>query len=53
MKPKELLKNIWEENALGPYQEVETAKNIASNVSSKFLSRHPDLVEIIAKIATN
>lgn len=52
MKPKELLKNIWEENALKPYQEVETAKNIALNISSKFLKRHPELIEMISKISS-
>lgn len=53
IKSKELIQNIWEEHTATTYDQVDTAKKIASNITSRFLMKHPDLIEIIKKINSN
>lgn len=50
MRPKDLLRSIWEDNKFGPYHETETAKQISSKMDPMVLSQFPEIVKIIKQI---
>ena len=48
LKPKDVLKSIWEDNALlGPYKEVDTAVEISKCISKDYLQQHEDIKNLI------
>ena len=51
IRPKELLRSIWEDNNLGPYQESDDPKKIAEKIDETTLAKFPELIEIVTRIA--
>ena len=48
LKPKDVLKSIWEDNALlGPYKEVDTAVEISKCISKDYLQQHEEIKNLI------
>jgi hypothetical protein len=45
-----VLKNIWEDNALGPYDEVGTATITAEHIPRQYIEKHGEIVELIERI---
>jgi predicted ATP-dependent endonuclease of OLD family len=48
IKPKEFLKDIWENNSFGRYDEVHTAAKIAQSISKTHLKNYPE-IEVLVK----
>jgi hypothetical protein len=45
-----VLKNIWEDNTLGPYDEVGTATIIAEHIPRQYIEKQGEIVELIERI---
>ena len=50
LKPKEVLKQIWNKNGFGPYFEVKTAAKISKFITRQHLDQHPEVEHLIDAI---
>jgi hypothetical protein len=50
IKPKEILKEIWNENNFGPYHEVGTATSISKFISKQHLVQYPHIEKLVEDI---
>jgi hypothetical protein len=52
LKPKEVLKDIWESNTFGPYKEVDTAVNISRHITKEHLEGHKEIVNLVKSMVS-